>query len=200
MHPNAIVLATRNLGKIREIRSLLALPNIKILSLIEAGFQGDLPLENADTFEGNATIKAMAVAKKCSMPALADDSGLCVDALAGAPGIYSSRFAGEDANDAANIAKLLAILESVPDEARTAHFICIAVLAWPNDKIVKSEGRCNGIILREKRGYNGFGYDPLFLVPHLGLTFAELPSEIKNSISHRSRALQGLKQAVWGIK
>jgi len=186
-----ILIATNNKGKLREIREILSTSQIEAVSLSQADVSGD-PIEDADTFLGNAIIKARYFAKLTGMPAIADDSGLCVDALNGAPGVKSARFAGENATDKANNALMLKKLETVDDALRTAHFECVMVCVGPDDKLISAQGKSEGVILRAPRGENGFGYDPLFLVPKLGKTFAELEPTVKHSISHRGRALKKL--------
>ena len=131
--------------------------------------------------------------KATGLPAIADDSGLCVDALDGAPGVYTARFAGEGATDDENIAKLLKALDGIETEKRTARFVCVIAVAYPDREPVTYKGECEGRILTEKRGENGFGYDPVFYVEKFGKSMAELSAEVKNSISHRSRALAKLK-------
>jgi len=195
--PTVVVMATRNKGKVREILRLLDIPDLAVLSLDEAGYDGPMPEEDAETFAGNAAKKALFIAKALSRPALADDSGLCVDALGGGPGVRSARFAGENADDAANNSKLLASLESIPDEKRGANFHCSACLAYPDGETVEAQGRCDGVILREARGDGGFGYDPLFFHPPSGKTFAQLDPETKNRVSHRAAAMIALKKKVW---
>jgi XTP/dITP diphosphohydrolase len=186
-----LILATRNPGKLREIRALLADPPWEVIPLPDAA--PEVP-ETADTFAGNAELKARAAAR---LPGpgvprpyiLAEDSGLEVDALGGAPGIYSARYAGPGASDAACVTKLLGELQGVPDESRTARFRCAMALLPPDDHLHIVEGTLEGRITHAPRGENGFGYDPVFLVPELGLTTAELAPEHKNRISHRGKAL-----------
>ncbi len=162
---------------------------ITLVTLDEAGF-GDLEIiEDGDTFEANAIKKAVTVMQATGLPSISDDSGLCVDALNGAPGIYTARFAGEDATDDQNIAKLLSQLDGVDMPERTARFVCVIAVAVPGKEPVTFRGECEGKILTEKRGMGGFGYDPIFYVEEYGKAMAELAPEIKNSISHRSRAL-----------
>lgn len=187
-----IVLATKNRGKIEEIISILNNSNIKggveIHSLLD---YPDIPgiAEDATTFSGNARKKAITVSRLTGLIAIADDSGLEVDALGGAPGVYSARFAGEGATDSENIKKLIGLLKDVPCEKRSARFVCVIALATPGGEVSLVEGECPGIIATEERGTSGFGYDPVFIVPEYGKTFAELGGEIKNRISHRAIAL-----------
>jgi len=194
-----LVFATRNKGKLVELRQLLA--GVDVLGIDEAAQRigRAIPdvVEDADTFEGNAIKKAREVSAITGLPALADDSGLEVDALDGAPGVYSARYAGEGAGDAANNAKLLAALADVPAERRTARFRAVLALADVHGPLggetITAHGTCEGTILDGPRGTGGFGYDPLFLVPELGQTFAELGTGPKSGISHRARAMQAIK-------
>ena len=190
-----IVLATRNQGKIEEIRSLLkeqeGSGGIEISSLKD---YPDVPeiVEDGATFSENARKKALTVAQLIGQIAVADDSGLEVVALGGAPGVYSARFAGEGAPDSANIKKLLELLRDLPPEKRGARFVCVMALATPDGEVSLVAGECRGTIAMEEQGTAGFGYDPVFIVPGYGETFAELGSEVKNKISHRARALSRL--------
>jgi XTP/dITP diphosphohydrolase len=149
--------------------------------------------ETADSFAGNAAIKALAAANHTGELAIADDSGLVVDALGGAPGVYSSRFAGEGATDEERNAKVLDLMKDVPDDKRTARFVAVAAVAEPGRLIGTAEGAIEGTITREPRGTNGFGYDPIFYIPELGRTMAELSPEEKNEISHRGKAFRAAK-------
>lgn len=186
-----IVIATNNAGKAREYREMLAPAGIEVKTL--ADFPPITINENGTTFEENATIKAMTVAKQLQLPVMADDSGLVVDALDGAPGVHSARYAG-DHDDAANNAKLLAALADVPDDQRTAHFHTTIVAVKPDGTKLVATGRVDGHILHQLTGDNGFGYDPLFYVDELGKAMAELTPEQKNQISHRGRALRDFMQ------
>jgi len=191
-----IVFATRNRGKLVELRELL--PELEVLSIEEAeariGHAIPEVIEDQPTFAGNATKKAREVARATALPALADDSGLEVDALGGAPGVISARYAGPGQDDAANNAKLLAQLAGVPAEKRTARFRCALAFHDPFFDIDKTfEGTCEGTILDAPRGTGGFGYDPLFYSPELGMTFAEAGVGTKNDLSHRARAMQKMK-------
>lgn len=191
-----VLLATNNAHKADEIRNALDLPGWEFLTLREAGVESD-PVEDAGSFTGNARIKARAVREASGgMCVLADDSGLEVDALSGEPGVYSSRYAGADGDDAANNALLLRNLEGTPDFLRTARFVCTLVLIGEDGEEVVAHGKVEGRIGHEERGSEGFGYDPLFYPIELGgqTTFAEVPQERKSSISHRGRALADLKQ------
>ena len=193
MKLDKLFLATGNRNKRREIEALVRPLGIKVITLDEVGDIGE-PVEDGDTFEANACKKALYGASKTGLCCLADDSGLEVDALGGAPGVLSARYAGRNATDEANNRKLLAALEDVPDEKRTARFRCVMALAAPlgdsGARIVfTTEGAVGGRILREARGANGFGYDPLFFHPPSGAAFAELSMEAKSKVSHRGKAL-----------
>ncbi|MBU4532307.1 MAG: XTP/dITP diphosphatase [Eubacteriales bacterium] len=190
-----LLLATRNKGKVREIHALLADLGVKVLSLSDYPDIPDIP-EDGTTFAENAVFKAQEVARLTGEITLADDSGLEVDALNGEPGVHSARFAGEPKNDEANNTKLIALLEDVPPVYRTARFRCVIALVTPDGDVHTAEGACEGLIILKPRGDNGFGYDPLFFVPEYDQTFAELPLDIKNQISHRGRALAKVKDLV----
>jgi XTP/dITP diphosphohydrolase len=188
-----VVIASRNKGKIAEFQDLLQGLEVNVLSL--ADFLG-LPevAETGASFQENALLKARAVAGATGLLAVADDSGLEVDHLKGAPGIYSSRYAGPGHDDAANIRKLLAVLEGVPASRRTARFRCMIAIVTPARSEYLSEGVCDGRITTATRGEGGFGYDPVFLVPSLGQTFAELGAPVKNRISHRAQAMKNARE------
>lgn len=189
-----LVIASGNRGKLAEFERLLAGSGIECIA------QGDLGVadaeETASTFVENALLKARNAALATGLPALADDSGLCVDALGGAPGLYSARYAGGHGDAAANIAKLLEALRDVPAAQRTAHFHAVIVLLRSADdpQPLVAEGTWPGLVLEAPRGDGGFGYDPVFLDPEYGLSAAELDPALKNRISHRGRALAALKQ------
>lgn len=185
-----LVLATKNRGKIREISELLAPLEIEILTLDDFPEIGEIE-EDGDSFRENAVKKASAVCEKTGLITLADDSGLEVDYLDGAPGVISSRFAGEERDDEANNKKLLELMSGVPAKQRAARFRCVMAVAVPDGWVYTTEGTCEGVIAEEPRGEGGFGYDPLFYLPEYGKTFAELDLETKNKISHRARALAG---------
>ena len=184
-----IVLATANPGKIREFHHLLALAGLplRVLGLPDVGLTA--PPETGTTFAENAILKARHAAERSGFPALADDSGLAVDGLGGAPGVYSARYAGEQADDEANRRLLIDNLAAVPVADRTARFVCAIALARPDGAIEVVEATCEGLVLTEPRGSNGFGYDPLFLLPERGATMAELSLAEKGTVSHRARAL-----------
>ncbi len=191
-----ILLATGNPGKAAEFRALLGqyetLKAIQLLTLRD--WPQKLPeiVETGRTFAENARLKAKGLADVTGLPALADDSGLCVDALGGAPGLYSARWAGSEATDADRNTKLLSALAERPGEERSARFVCAAAFALPGGEATVAEAYCEGVILSEPRGTNGFGYDPLFLLPGFGRTMAELIEEEKNQISHRALAVAQL--------
>jgi len=189
------VLATRNGHKVRELQTILA-DLIEELDLEIVGM-GEFPdvaevVETGVTFQENATLKAVAAAKATGLPALADDSGLAVEVLGGAPGVFSGRWAGTHGQDRANLELLLGQLHDVPDEKRAAAFVCAAVLALPDGTVVVREGRMSGTLAREPRGDNGFGYDPILVVGGGARTSAELTFEEKNAISHRGKAFRAL--------
>jgi XTP/dITP diphosphohydrolase len=184
-----LVLASTNPGKRREIAALLGPLGIEVVTARELGF-GDEIAETGATFAANAELKARAVATALGLPALADDSGLVVEALGGAPGVYSARYAGERADDAANNAKLLAELAGVPPERRGAAFVCVMVCCRPDGRRLSTQGRLEGRIALAPDGQGGFGYDPVFELPGRGLTVARLSTEEKNAISHRGQALR----------
>lgn len=182
-----LVLASRNRGKLKELNQLLGGLGYEVISL--EYFNGLPEIEETGiTFQENAVLKAREAARMTGNLCLADDSGLEVDYLGGAPGVYSSRFAGPEKDDLANNTKLLSLLEGVPFQERTARFRCVVAVASPEGLAETVEGVCEGIIGVEPKGYNGFGYDPLFVVEGLGRTMAELDSETKNKISHRAKA------------
>ena len=189
------MLATRNGHKVRELRTLLA-DLIEELDLEIVGM-GEFPdvaevVETGVTFAENATLKAVAAAQATGLPAVADDSGLAVDVLGGAPGVFSGRWAGTHGQDRANLELLLGQLYDVPDEHRAAAFVCAAALALPQGTVVVREGRMPGTLAREPRGDNGFGYDPILVVEGDSRTSAELTFEEKNAISHRGKAFRAL--------
>lgn len=195
-----LVFATRNRGKVVELRALLSDLDIDVLSLSDVPEPVPEVVEDGETFAANATKKALVVSRATGLPALADDSGLEVDALGGAPGVRSARYAGEGASDAENNAALLAALAGVPSARRGGRFRSCLVLADAagalGERVLMAEGACEGEILEQPRGMGGFGYDPLFYVPDLGATFAELGVDTKNDRSHRARAMQAMKPRI----
>lgn len=188
-----MVIASRNMGKIQEYRKLLQDLPLTIVSLADFSGLSDIP-ETGTTFRENALIKARAAAAATGQMALADDSGLEVDYLQGAPGVFSARYAGPGKDDQANNKKLLEALRGVPSEQRGARFRCVIALVTPQGKEFLSEGVCQGEIAFRPRGTKGFGYDPLFLIPSLGKTFAELDPDVKNQISHRAQAMRAMRE------
>ncbi|MCC6712128.1 MAG: XTP/dITP diphosphatase [Candidatus Dadabacteria bacterium] len=192
-----IVLATGNKGKVKEFEGLLRGVAGKIIGLGDLESPPEI-VEDGDTFMENALKKARALAKYSGKPALADDSGLAVDALGGKPGVYSARYAGEGATDEKNIDKLLRELGDT--ENRRARFVCFLALVTPDGKETVVSGKCEGIILPERRGGGGFGYDPVFYIPRYGKTMAEIPAGLKNEISHRARAVEALSKALKNCK
>lgn len=188
-----IVLATGNKNKLREFREILSTGGMTIVPQKEFENCPEV-IEDGKTFAENALIKARAISKHTNRITIADDSGLEVDALDGAPGIYSARFAGEDADDDQNNQKLLKELEGVPEERRGARFTCVIAIVSPSGQERTVEGNYPGRIINQIRGTGGFGYDPVFLDPVSGLTYSEMTAEQKNAISHRSRAILELKK------
>ena len=203
--PQTILFATGNPHKLEEVAAVFAPSGIAVGGLGAVGRSIEEPVENGLTFIDNAILKARYYAAKTGLIAMADDSGLVVDALGGAPGVVSARYAGVSGGravvDPANNAKLLRELEPVPDEKRTARFVCVVALCEADRTLVVARGEVEGIILRTGRGASGFGYDPLFFLPGLGQTTAELEPEMKNAISHRGRATREmirLLERIWG--
>ena len=188
-----LVLATRNRHKAGELIALLAGMGIAIRTLDEFS---DVPevIEDGDTCEANAIKKARVIAEFTGLPAIADDTGLEVDALGGQPGIYAARYAGEDATYADNCRKLLQELAGVPRERRAARFLTVVAIALPSDGVRVAQGTLDGVIAEEASGTLGFGYDPVFLIPELGKTLAQLSSEEKNKISHRAKAFTKMRE------
>lgn len=187
-----LILATRNKGKLKEIQVLLSDLDIDIMSLDEAENAPHV-VEDGKTFMENAFKKAKVIAEATGIMALADDSGLEVDALNGAPGVYSARYSGENASDASNNEKLLADLEGVSSGKRGAHFSCVIIVYHPSGQWISTEARCEGEITNKIIGDQGFGYDPVFYLPSINRTMAQLSPEEKNSLSHRGKALEKLK-------
>jgi len=188
-----LLLATNNKGKIREYKSLLLGIPFQIATPAETGISIDVD-EAGVSFEENAGLKALTMAGQSGLLSLADDSGLEVDTLGGEPGVHSHRFAGEDASDADRVNFLLSKLKGIPEKKRTAQFRCVIAIAEPGGDIKYFPGICRGVIISEPRGNNGFGYDPVFLIPKLGKTMAELTLEEKNLISHRAQAAEKAKK------
>ncbi len=183
-----VILASKNQHKLTELSTILSQLGFEIALESEYGLDIDVE-ETGTTFEENSFLKADAVMKASGLPVLADDSGLMVDALDGAPGVYSARY-GHKASDKERTAYLLENMKDVPEERRGAKFVCVITCLFPDGRKIVARGECPGVIARAPHGENGFGYDPVFYLPELGMTYAELPSEQKNAISHRARALQ----------
>ena len=191
-----LVVATGNKGKLREIREILS--DIEVLGLLDVGIDIDVE-ETGETFAENAFIKANAIANMTDMAVLADDSGLVVDPLGGRPGVYSARYAGENATDEGNVEKLLSELRTIPEQERTARFVCAMCLIFPDGSKIETFGEsCSGYIIDTPRGDNGFGYDPVFFAPDFGKTFSEMTMEEKNQVSHRKAALFALSERLKG--
>lgn len=190
-----LLIASNNAHKIQEIKAIVGDYFDEVLSLREAGVETEIE-ENGATFAENACIKAEAILKLTGCAALADDSGLMVDALGGEPGVYSARYAGVHGDDAANNRKMIENLKDVPEGKRGAQFVCAIALARPDRPLVTATGICRGEITEQPQGSNGFGYDPYFIPEGMTRTFAQLSGEIKNTISHRARALDCLKNTL----
>ncbi|MBE6704337.1 MAG: XTP/dITP diphosphatase [Ruminococcaceae bacterium] len=191
-----IVAATNNKHKVSELTALFESQDTELVTLKEINFTDEI-IEDGSTFLENARIKAMTVHKATGLPCIADDSGLCVDALGGEPGIYSARYASdndENSDDLKNNEKLLSKLDQVPENERTARFVSALCFIDADGTEVSAIGKCEGIITREARGEGGFGYDPLFFFPGFGKTFGELTAEEKNEVSHRANAVKILKE------
>ena len=185
------ILASKNKHKAQEINDILG-EGFKIITQTEAGAENIDVIEDGDTFEANAIKKAEEISAATGKPTIADDSGLCVDLLDGAPGVYTARYAGENATDAENIEKLLNALEGKLLNERTARFVCVIAVAIPGEETIVFRGECEGLISLQPQGDGGFGYDPIFMVPQYAMTMGELEPHIKNAISHRSNALKKL--------
>jgi len=186
-----VIIATKNAGKAREFEHIFASRGIVVRTLLDFPEIPEVE-ETGTTFEENAILKAEAVSQALNKMVIGDDSGLMVDALEGRPGIYSARYAGEPKNDQNNTDKVLSELQGVPEEKRSARFYCALAVAIPGQETRTVSGSCEGRILEERRGTNGFGYDPVFYVPEKGVAMAELSADEKNSISHRANALKKL--------
>ncbi|UOR12120.1 XTP/dITP diphosphatase [Halobacillus amylolyticus] len=189
-----LVIATKNAGKVEEFRDMFSKYQISVKSLLDFDQEIDDIVEDGETFEENATIKAETIAAEFEIPVVADDSGLEIDALDGAPGIYSARYAGEDKNDQRNLEKALRELNNVPDQKRTARFVCAVAVARPGHETFTVRGTCEGTIARHPKGEGGFGYDPIFVPLHSDRTMAEHTSDEKNSISHRKHAILKIEE------
>jgi XTP/dITP diphosphohydrolase len=187
MSRERLLIATHNRGKLSELTSLLGDVPFHLVSLSDVGISHQVD-ETGETFEQNAALKAETYARLSGLPTLADDSGLEVDALDGEPGVHSARYAGDNATDADRIAFLLRKLDNIPESNRTARFRCVIAVAWPDGPLELHSGACEGRIIEAPRGSNGFGYDPVFFIPTMGGTMAELTGVQKNLVSHRSAA------------
>ena len=192
-----LVAATGNANKLKELREILADTPFDVVSMKDAGFTGEIE-ETGSTFAENARIKAAAVCRATGLTAVADDSGLVVEAMGGEPGIYSARFISETAPQSEKNAEILRRLKDTPEEARGARFVCAMCCIFPDGREFTSEGIFEGRIGRDERGANGFGYDPIFYLPEYGCTSAELPPEEKNRISHRGKAMRELAEKLRG--
>ncbi|MBN8191171.1 XTP/dITP diphosphatase [Bacillus sp. NTK074B] len=190
-----VIIATKNKGKAKEFQHMFAPYGYEVQTLLDLPHIDDVE-ETGVTFEENAILKAETVAEELGALVIADDSGLSIDAIEGRPGVYSARYAGEEKSDEANMEKVLGELESVDESDRTARFYCVLAIAGPDMETKTVTGTCEGMILREKRGTNGFGYDPIFFVPSLDKTMAELTQEEKSRISHRGHALEKLRNII----
>ena len=190
-----IIIASKNKGKISEIKKILSLRNVELLDLHGLNYQDAID-ESGSTFRENALIKAEAVFSTYHIPVIADDSGLCVAALKGEPGVHSARFAGHTASDEENNRELLRLLQDVPDSSRDAYFMCSAVFYYDRGKYYLAEGKISGLIVHSPVGTHGFGYDPLFFLHKYGKTMAQLTVREKNGISHRSVAFRKLKEYI----
>ncbi|MBO4212034.1 MAG: XTP/dITP diphosphatase [Oscillospiraceae bacterium] len=189
-----VVLASQNCHKLEEIQNILSRFDMELVLQSELGVRVDVE-ETGSSFEENSVLKAKAVMEATGLPAIADDSGLCVDALEGAPGIYSARYGAPDCvSDRDRLEYLLNNLRTIRSEERTARFLCVITLAYPDGRILTARGSCEGLITLEPRGTEGFGYDPVFYIPSQGCTFAQMGQQQKNAISHRANALKRLCQ------
>ena len=186
-----IIIATGNNDKVREIDEILQGTGFEAVSMKSLGLHPDI-VEDADSFRGNALKKAMAVHELTKEYVMADDSGLCIDALDGAPGIYSSRFCGEDSTYEEKFKKIFELLKDVPEEKRTAHFTCAIAVVRPDGSHFTVEEYFNGVLHEEPAGENGFGYDPIFFVPEYNMTSAQMTPAMKHSMSHRGKALRAM--------
>ncbi len=190
-----IFLATKNKGKIEEFKKMMEGKRVEVLSILD---NIDIPdvVEDGKTFEENSAKKALEIAKYTGIITISDDSGLCVNALDGMPGIYSARYSGEDATDDKNMDKLLKDMENVPEEKRDAYFVSVVSIAYPDGKIESFRGETKGKILYQREGKNGFGYDPIFYSEELGKSFGKSTPEEKKRVSHRGKAFRKLKEEV----
>ena len=190
-----IIFATKNQGKLQEIREILN--DIEIRSMTEAGFDMDI-VEDGGTFENNAVLKATAVMRASGMPSMADDSGLEIDFLGKEPGVDSAYYLGANTSYEVRLRHILEQMRGVPEPERTARFICVIALAFPDGRVQTTRGVIEGIIASEPKGENGFGYDPIFYVPEMKMTTAKMPMEMKNALSHRGKALRAMRDVIRG--
>lgn len=193
-----IIFATKNAGKVKEVKLMLEELDAEVVTMTEAGIDIDV-IEDGETFEDNAIKKAKEIMQASGCLVLSDDSGLEVDYLNKQPGVYSARFMGEDTSYDIKNQKILEMLHGVPDEKRTARFVSVIAAAFPDGRIVTTRGTIEGIIAHEAKGKNGFGYDPIFYVTELGMHTAEMDIEQKNRISHRGKALREMKEILKGM-
>ncbi|WP_208592388.1 XTP/dITP diphosphatase [Gracilibacillus suaedae] len=191
-----LIIATKNEGKMKDFKSLFDLLEIEVSSLLDLSEPIDDIEETGTTFEENAAIKAEAICEKFNIPVIADDSGIEIDALQGAPGVYSARYAGEEKDDKANLEKVLTEMENVPQAERTGRFVCVLAIAQPGKQTVFKRGECEGTIGYQAIGKKGFGYDPIFYPTGSSKTMAEMTPEEKNQISHRKKALDKMENWV----
>lgn len=194
-----LIIASNNAGKKAELARILGGLGFGIVTAAELGIIPPEPEETGATFAENALIKARAFMEASGLPAIADDSGLCVDALGGAPGVHTARFAGPGATDGTNIDKLLTVLEGVPEGKRGAHYVCHITCLFPDGRQIDAEGRCGGFIGTRRLGTGGFGYDPVFMLSP-GVSMAMLPPDEKDALSHRGRALSALAEQLRDIQ
>ena len=194
-----VVLASRNRHKLEEIQNILARYDMELVLQSDLGLDIDVE-ENGTSFEENSELKARAVMEATGLPAIADDSGLCVDVLGGAPGVYSARYGAPDCvTDRDRLNHLLKMMRGVRSEERTARFVCVITLLFPDGHKLVAKGTCEGLITFEPRGEDGFGYDPVFYIPSQGCTFAQMGAERKNQISHRANALARLETMITSL-
>lgn len=193
-----IIIATKNKGKAKDFEELLQPMGYRVLTLHDVAPHMDVE-ETGETFEKNAILKAETIAQELQATVIADDSGLEIDALGGEPGVYSARYSGEERNDESNIDKVLQKMVLVPADEKTARFRCVLALASPGQETIIFEGACEGLITDERKGHHGFGYDPIFYVPSLDKTMAEMEPAEKASVSHRGNAIRELGKAMPGL-
>ena len=191
-----LIAATQNKHKLKEIQAIAEKMGMHLLSTADLGYDHLEIEETGSTFEENSLIKAKAVCEITGEAAVADDTGLCIDALDGAPGVFSARFAGDEHDDEANIAKVLELMKDVPFEKRTAMFVCVITICYPDGRVVVSRGECHGKITTEKIGTEGFGYDSIFVPDGYDKTFGQLGEDLKNVIGHRAKAVLQLEKLI----